>query len=294
MEPSPIKGSNTALIGPAGTGKTFSTRTLYEIAGLRKIHLFTENSADRISDLPEAHWATVMPVPGSLPEMWEVAEQMNRLTFKELANLEGIHRERYQRFMDLLVVLNRFVDVRTGADLGAATDWGPDTVLIIDGLSNIGTMALQLIVGAKPNPDKGQWGSAMTMVFNLLLLLTTGLKCHLILIAHTEPELDPNTNLNINMLATLGQKLAPKIPKMFSDVILARKDGLTYDWSNADSSTTTKAGLLPPALSMPPTFVPLFAAWQAKGGLFSPTYKENLTTEAPANSGPQPEAKPQT
>ena len=276
MEPSPLKGSKTALIGPAGTGKTFSLRTLAEIKGLRPVVLFTEPSADRISDLKPFFWATVMPSSGSLKELWSVGDIVSRSTFKQLANMDGINKENYRRFLDVLVMLNAFIDVRTGKELGSADSWGPDTVLILDGWSNIGIMAFQLTVGAKPNPDKGEWQTAMQLCYNFMLLLTTGLNCHLILIAHTEPELDPNTNLYTQMISSLGQKLAPKLPKMFSDVILARKtgDGTLYDWTNADPNTVTKAGLLPPSVSMQPTFVPLFEAWQAKGGLFSPTYKE--------------------
>ena len=274
---SPLKGSNTALIGPAGTGKTFSLRSLAQVEGLRPVVLFTENSADRISDLPSFKWATVMPSSGSFSELWDVAKLVNTSSFKQLAAYsEGVNKQNYQRFMDLLVMLNSFVDVRSKENLGPADSWGPDTVLIIDGWSNINTMAMQLTVGAKPNPSEGEWGMAMQQCFNLMLLLTTGLKCHLIMIAHIEPELDPTTNLTVNMMSSLGRKLAPKLPKMFSDVILARRvgNGTEYDWSNTDLSAQTKAGLLPPTPSMTPSFVPLFEAWKAKGGIFSPTYAE--------------------
>lgn len=298
MEASPLKGSKTALIGLAKTGKTVATQTLAQIEGLKVNFLFTENSADRIAHLhdrhPNWHWASVQPVVASLDEIWDAGNDLNTKTFKELSSGDGIHRERYRQFLDVVVVANNFICAQCGKALGSADAWGPDTVFVVDGLSNLSYMALRLVVGSKPQIHESQWGMAMGHLEAWLMWLTNGLMCHLILIAHIEPELNPATNLYQNMMSTLGKKLAPKLPKLFSDVILARRSGADFDWTNIEDDTSVGPGLLPPTASMPPTFVPLFAAWQAKGGLFSPTYKENLTLKAPANSGPQPEAKPQT
>jgi hypothetical protein len=278
MEPSPLKGSKTALLGLPKSGKTVSTRTLAEIDGLRKIFLFTENSADRVNDL-DVHWATVQPVVSNIKELYDAGHALNTQTFKQLSSGDGENREKYRQLLDVVVLLNNFVCARTGKELGGADTWGPDTVLIVDGLSNISYMALRLVVGSKPQISEAQWGMAMGYIEALLMWLTNGLNCHLILISHIEPELDPTTNMYKNMMSTLGKKLAPKLPKLFSDVILARRIGDQFDWTNIDDATSTGPGLLPPTASMPPSFVPLFDAWRAKGGIFSPAYKETSGTQ---------------
>ena len=282
MEPSPLKGSKTMLLGVAGSGKTHALRTLNEIKGLRKIVLFTENAADRISDLADFHWATCMPGAGSLEELYAVANMTHSMSFKALTELDHLFRERYNNFLDLIVTLNHFHDAKTGEDLGSADSWGPDTVLAIDGLTNICQMVVQHHVGAKPMMSPGQYMICQGTLMSFLRQLTTNVKCHLVLICHLSKILDETTSLYVNQVDSIGKAIAGDIPKLFSDVILARRvgDGTQFDWSNADTSAATKPGLLPPTLTMPPTFVPLFEAWQAKGGLFSPTYKEAADTQA--------------
>jgi hypothetical protein len=276
MEPSPLKGSKTALLGLPKSGKTVSTRTLGEIEGLRKIFLFTENSADRIADLPNVHWAIVKPTVTNILELWDAGRDLNTKTMKQLADGEGENREKYRQLLDLIALLNNFKCARTGEELGSADTWGPDTVLILDGLSNLSYMAMRLVVGSKPNPSIPQWGMAMGFVEALIMWLTNGLNCHFILISHVEPELNKVTNLYQNMMSTLGKALAPKLPKLFSDVILARRSKANFDWTNIDDDTSCGPGLLPPTESMVPSFVPLFAAWQKQGGLYSPA----ITKEA--------------
>lgn len=291
MEASPLKGSKTALLGLPKSGKTVSTRTLGEIQGLRKIFLFTENSADRISDLPNVHWATVQPVVANILELWKAGNDLNTLTQKQLSQGEGENRENYRQLLDVVSLLNNFKCVRTGQELGPADTWGPDTVLVLDGLSNLSYMAMKLVIGSKPNASEAQWGMAMGYIEALLMWLTNGLNCHFILISHIEPELNPTTNMYQNMMSTLGKKLAPKLPKLFSDVILARRQGDIFDWTNTDDATSCGPGLLTPVASMAPSFVPLFNAWLAKGGIFSPFYKETSGTQPAASTS---NATPQT
>lgn len=287
MEPSSIKGSKTALLGLAKTGKTVSTRSLAEIAGLKVNWLFTENSADRIADLhsEDRHWAVVQPVVASLEEIWRAGDDLNTKTFKALSSGDGENREKYRQFLDVVVMLNSFKCAQCGKLLGPATEWGPDTVLVMDGLSNLSYMALRLVVDSKPQISEAQWGMAMGCVENLLMMLTNGLVCHLVMISHIEPELNPATNLYQNMMATLGKKLAPKLPKLFSDVILARRIGAAFDWTNIEDNTSVGPGLLPPTASMLPSFVPLFDAWKAAGGVLSPLHREAVALQATAPTG---------
>jgi hypothetical protein len=53
------------------------------------------------------------------------------------------------------------------------------------------------------------------------------------MISHIEREIDEVLGGSKVMASTLGRKLAPKLPRYFSDVILAEKTGAKFSWSTA-------------------------------------------------------------
>jgi hypothetical protein len=88
-----------------------------------------------------------------------------------------------------------------------------------------------------------------------------------VLLAHVERELDEvfNTGLKLTV-STLGRKLAPKIPPMFSDVVLTVREGTQFSWSTEHPAADLKARNLPIASNLPPSFEQIFARWKARSG----------------------------
>jgi hypothetical protein len=125
---------------------------------------------------------------------------------------------------------------------------------------------MNLIVGSKPVKSMADWGVAMDNVERFVTKFTTDIKCTAVMCAHLEREADEVTGGIQLMASTLGKKLAPKIPRFFSDVIQCQRDGSKFTWSTATPNVMLKARNLPIAMNLPPSFVPIINAWREKGG----------------------------
>ena len=98
----------------------------------------------------------------------------------------------------------------------------------------------------------------------LISKLCLSCQCHFVLIGHIEPERDETTGRVVNMVSTLGRKLAPKIPNNFSDVILSKRSGSQFTWSTADGGTDLKARNLPISENITPSFAIPVSNWAAR------------------------------
>jgi hypothetical protein len=122
------------------------------------------------------------------------------------------------------------------------------------------------VVGGKPVKSQADWGIAMDQIEKLIRQFTDGCRCHFILTAHVEREVDQVFGGVKITVSTLGVKLAPKIPPMFSDVILTYREGKNFLWSTANPQADLKARNLPLEDGLPPTFKPILEKWKSRGG----------------------------
>ena len=84
----------------------------------------------------------------------------------------------------------------------------------------------------------------------------TSTKCFTCLTGHIDKEMDEVLGKPQYMPAFLGKKLAPKVPRMFSDVILASsRYRQEFKWSTIRRDySSLKARNVPLADNLPPTF----------------------------------------
>jgi hypothetical protein len=279
--PSALQGVNVLLEGPAGTGKTHAIGTLAD-TGLEVFCLFTESGletllgywTDRDLEVPaNVHWHVLQRAGGSFATLAEAANQINTYTADALFKMSDPNKSKHNQFVGLLRALADFPDDRTGKKFGAVDGWGPDKCLAMDSLTGINPIAMSLVIGGKAVRSQQDWGIAQDQIDRLLRQLTDGCKCHFILTAHVEREVDQVFGGVKITVATLGKALAPKIPPMFSDVILSVRDGSKFSWSTANAQADLKARNLPIADNIPPDFKPIIAKWRSRGGKFSPTVK---------------------
>lgn len=272
-QPSVLPGVKILLEGPGGVGKTYSIATLVE-AGLEVFYYGLEGGLDPLigywTDLGKPvpanlHWQQLDMVDFSLESMIESAEMVNRMSFQSLTQMVDPNKAQYNQMISFLRGLHDFKDQRTGTLYGDVTKWGPDKCLVVDALTGINTAAISLVCGTKPVKSPGDWGVAMDQVERLIKKLT-GCRCHFVLIAHIERETDEVMGGTKVTVGTLGRKLAPKLPPMFSDVILAVREGTKFTWSTANSLADLKARNLPYRDGMPPDFRPIIAKWESRGG----------------------------
>lgn len=261
------------LIGPAGTGKTTACVSLLA-EGLWLRMLATEPSAParviaeakkRNVSIDRFDWKFVSPAVPAWDSLIKSAEIVSVMTLKDIADMRtGIAKPDGRQWIEMLKSIQNFKSDRSGVELGDVTEWDNDCAFVIDGLTGVSTMSRNLTVGLKPNPSPGEWGVMQSNILNLMNKLAADCKCLFVLIAHVERETNELTGLSNITVSTLGSKLAPKLPPLFTNVIYAKRIATQFLWSTADSGVDTKNGDLPLSDALDPSFKPIVEAFRAR------------------------------
>lgn len=269
-----LPGVNVLIEGPTGTGKTYSLGTAVDaMPGIDFYYLGLESGLESLigywtdrgnSIPPNLHWAQIKPADAGILTMMEGAKKINSLSNEALGKIQDPDKSKYNSFIKLLEQLNNFHDERTNQKCGSVEKWGTDKCLIIDALTGINACAMSLAVGGKPIKSLVDWGVAMDQVEKLLRMLTGDCRCHFILLSHVEREVDQVLGGMKLTVGTLGTKLASKIPPMFSDVVLSKREGTSFTWSTADPSADLKTRNLPLSDKITPTFKVIFDKWRSR------------------------------
>ena len=267
---SPLPGIKVLLIGDSGSGKTYSIRTLLN-AGITPMCIFTENSFDVLGDTPKEklHWMYIPPSHDDVSSLMEVAKRISVMNADQLQKTHDMTRASTNQYMPFLQALMTYKCDRTGQSFGNVSTWGTDKCLVIDSLSGLTIAATKLAVGEKYAMTQPEFQIAMKTIENLINQICTGFKCHSVVTAHAEREVD-EVNGGVKIYAsTLGRKLAPLLPRYFTDVILAKRLGTKFVWDTADTQADLKSRNASISADLPPSFAPLIAQWKSRGGLIS-------------------------
>jgi hypothetical protein len=272
-----LPGVNVMLMGPAGTGKTRSIGTFVDAFPDGEVFVLSlENGletlmgywTDRGKPIPDnLRWHSLKSADVSFADMQANAEKVNTMSLEALAKLPDPNRSRHNQFVELFRALNNFRDDRTGKEFGAVNTWKPDRALFIDGLTGLNNAALSLVVGGKAVRSQSDWGIAQQQLEGLLRKLCDGCACHFGLMAHVERETDAVLGGVKLMASTLGKALAPKIPAMFSDVILTVRQGDKWSWDTASPMADLKTRNLAFKSDISPDFAQILAKWRQRAGV---------------------------
>lgn len=267
-----IPGPKVLLMGDSGTGKTHALRTLID-AGITPFVIFTEPGMETLGDLPDGKWhyKYIQPATQGWAAILDMAKKVNQLTFENLTKVADPNKQKFEGFLQVITTCNNFVCDCHGKSWGDVSSWSTDRALAVDSLSGISDMAMAHTVGGKPVRSQADWGVAQNMVRMLLMPLTTNTVCTFVLIGHLAREYNEVTGGSTVTVSTLGQKLAPDIPRMFSDVINTVRLGSDFSWDTSSSQMAVKGRNLSIAPKQPPSFVPLIREWQRKGGRIVPS-----------------------
>lgn len=281
IQESPLPAPKVLLMGNTGTGKTYSIRTLID-AGITPFCIFTEPGQEVLGDIPKdkLHWHYIKPMADNWNDMKAMAKMVNTSNFDSISKYTDPKRMLHTQFMQVLECLENFKCDRTGEEFGDVTRWNTDRALVIDSLSGINAMVKALVIGAKPVMQMQDWQVAQNTLSRFLDTLTVSARCWFILLAHEEREQDELTGGTKVMVSTLGKKLAPILPRYFSDVIESQRLQDKFTWSTASALADVKARNLPIAANIQPSFVQINEKWKSRGGLICPTEKPEVKATA--------------
>lgn len=266
-----ILGTNVLLMGPTKTGKTTALKSLRKVEGLEIFALFTEPRYDVLEKefLDSIHWRYIPPGNTDWKVLLNTAQQVNLLSNEALQKIQGVEQQRLNQFLQIISQCNNFID-QNGKEWGDIAKWGTNRVFITDGLTGINKMSRFNAVGMKPILSQPDWGVAMNTVQMWVDTVCTSTRCHFILLAHVDMEIDEVLGGRKVMVSTLGRKLAPLLPVNFSDVILSVKEGTNFYWDTASIAADVGSANLPLKAKQDPDFAPIFKRWRERGGVFEP------------------------
>lgn len=271
--PSTVSGPNVLIEGPTGTGKTYSIGTLVDAEV--DVHYFAfENGSESLRGYwldrgkplpPNLHFHTVRPATANWSEMADAVHDVNTLVYEALKKKVDQHRSKYNQLEQFLRSFNDVTD-DDGKKYGPVDSWGPNKAIVIDGLTGLDRAVMMTVIGGKADRDQKDWGLAQNISENLLRRLCDACPCMFVLIAHVERETDPVLGGSKITVSSLGKALPPKIPPMFSDVILSYREGPNFFWSTDNPQADLKTRNLPIASKIKPDFSQIIASWTRRGG----------------------------
>lgn len=271
----------TLVLGAPGSGKTDVTTTYIE-AGVETFVIVTEPGGveslldaceRRKLDVKKLHWATTLPAAAGWTAMEDMVKTIGNLSYEDIAKIKsGVGKEETRKpAMKLLKTLANFVCEHNGQSYGDTSKWGDDRALVFDSMSGLNLLAMALTIGYKPAAHQGEWGVAMNFVEQLLLKMTSDRNCFFSMTAHVEKELNEISGVNQIMASTLGKKLAPKVPRFFSEVVYAKRivSGNTakFTWATADANADLKNRALSIGTDLLPSYVPIVQAYRRRKSL---------------------------
>ena len=264
-----VPGPKSLLLGAGGSGKSHSLRTVLEVPGTEVAAIFTEPSGlETLEDTDPArfHWVYVPPAAPDWAMLQNAARTINTMSFKSLTEMGDIDKRKFGQWMDFVAACGNFKCQRCGKELGPIDKMPINIVPAMDSLSGMNEMAMNLVTGLKPVKNPGDWGVAMSNLEKFITTLTTAVPGMVIMTGHLERETDEISGGVTLMASTLGRKLAPKISRYFSDVIMTRRDGLKFEWSTGAFNVDLKARNLPIHDHLAPSFKPIIEKWYGRLG----------------------------
>ena len=260
------------LLGAPGAGKTYSIGTL---AKRRKIiYVFTDPGGDEslidscrahgvsISNL---HWHYLPPVSDGWGTLQEMTDKVNMMNYDGLTKLQGINKSDHKQFYNIVGVMSNFVCQRSGKALGNVCELDPmEYAVVFDSLTGLNKIARDTTVGAKPTMHQGEWGVAMSLEETFIRQFVADIRCPRVMIGHVERQTDEVAGRITFLVSLLGNKLAPQIPHLFSDVIFASTEGGKFQWATMDDRIALKTRNLELKGKLPPDFEPIVDRWEQR------------------------------
>lgn len=277
------------LVGDSGTGKTSVIPTQL-LCGLTVFVIVTE--PDGVSSLLDAcerlkapidklHWAQCFPGSSGFMDLEDMITKISSMDQQKLSEQRDMGKAGFKEpAMRFLHAFSNFTCDRTGKQFGPYNKFDDTCSLNVDSFTGWCMIGWGCTVGYKPTANPGEWGIAQNFVHNMLNKVNSDRMCFFNMTAHIEKELDEMTGARRVMVSAIGAKLAPKIPKFFSEVIKCEKvvagpNKADFTWSTLDAQMTLKNRTLPISSNLKADFKPIIEGYR---------HKKRLAQEAEAKA----------
>ncbi len=264
---------NVLLLGDISSGKTHSIRTLVE-CGVTVFYQALEPGFEEVlGDIPpdKLHWNYIPSYKPDFNVVKDITNLLNTRDHDTIQKMGGINKAKYTQVFDLLKNCNNFVCQRDGKEYGSVTSWDSTRAFVIDGFSGLNNIFCRAIVGDKPFLEPRDYQAIQFDIEQFINTACQGTKCWFVLTAHTERETDEQTGISQMMVSTIGRKLAPRIPRFFSEVIYCKRimdtsqaKGARFVWDTTATEVRTKTRNLPYKADNVASFVEMFKTWSGK------------------------------
>lgn len=283
-----IQPPSVLNLGDIGSGKTTSLVTL-ALAGLDVFVIITEPTGlDSLLDafetnkapIEKLHYKVITPARAEFGDLLEQAKRVSVMDYESLSKQKPQGNRQQSKFLELVASCKDFTCDRTGKAFGSISNLPDTAAFCVDSFSGVSLMAWDLTVGDKVSAHQGEWGVAMNMLSKLVNSWTSNLNCFFVLTSHLEMETDELTGARKQMVSTLGKKLAPTIPRFFSEAVISYREGQSFYWSTDMMGVTLKKRSLPLGSKLKPDYGPIVEAYKKRKQL--------------AQGGSQPQTNPTT
>lgn len=266
-----LKAPSVLLQGPTGTGKSDVAGELAQWVDKLFLIVTEPNGLESVLDgfarrkvsLDKLHYHVIEPSRANFQELETLAKKVSISTHESLTKASPGSRQG-AKLIEVMGVFFNFTCQRTGKAFGNLANRPPTEAVYVDSLSGISSMAWDVTMGDKLTAHQGEWGIAMKLIENAILSWTSNLKCIFVLTAHIERETDDISQGTQVTVSTLGRKLAPKIPRFFSEVVQTSTEGPNFFWNTDLPGVALKHRALPKQAKLPPTFKPIVEKYQER------------------------------
>lgn len=279
-----LSGPKILLMGPTGTGKTYSLGTLGDWAQAHGKTLFVLGLDQGIEAMfgywtdppprgkgvaiPAAvHWKQQLTSQINLTRQLKAVEKVGQLSYQMLCKLVDAERSGDNNpFWKILQTCANPVSDRDGRKFPPVDQWGSEMIFAIDGLTELSNAMMKSQIGSNPTADKPDYGVAQTNLMNFLRLCAQGSRYTFVLISHVQKsfnEVAGTANITVN---TVGQAICADIPPMFSDVIYTVREASNFYWDTAPYGVDTKSRSLGYKSKINPDFGQIMDLWLSRGG----------------------------
>lgn len=217
-------------IGHSGVGKTGSLCSL-AAAGYNVRILDLDKGVELLSDFltnPKSIYCQAKPPLWTLEQAKSILSRVSYVSLDEPILRQGGNLiPKGELWAKITEQLNDWKDGEQ--KLGNISSWGPNDVLVIDGMSRLAQASFnfQLKMNARlaTRPEQSDYHFAQLSIMRLLMMLySSEVKCNVIMVCHIS-FIETKDGPTRGFAQSLGKALSPQIGQFFNHALLAKASG---------------------------------------------------------------------